>query len=44
MYRLLVLSKQLSRQLLLFFYREGGFKPFKPLRVFLTDKMPSGSL
>ena len=40
MYRLLVLSKQLSRQLLLFFYREGGFKPFKPLRVFLTDKIP----
>ena len=36
MYRLLVLSKQLSRQLLLFFYREGGFKPFKPLRVFVS--------
>lgn len=33
-------SKQLSRQLLLFFYREGGFKPFKSVRVFLTDKIP----
>ena len=33
---------QLSRQLLLFFYREGGFKLFKPIRIFLTDKIPIG--
>ena len=33
-------SKQLSRQLLLFFCWKSGFKLFKPLRIFLTDKIP----
>ena len=35
-------SEQLSRQLQLFLLREGGFKLFKAVRVFLTDKIPLG--